>query len=75
MSITYQDVVDAIDARILATLQDDLTTLDDLHNETLDGLKVDRNTTLAELRQLRSYYAALTTTQSGPVETHVVELD
>jgi hypothetical protein len=74
MSIDYQDVVDAIDARILAVLQNDLTTLSDLHNKRLDGLQIDRNTTLAELRKLRSYYASLTTTQSGTVETHVVDM-
>lgn len=78
MAVTYQDIVDAIDARILAVLQNDLTTLSDLHNKSLDGLRIDRNTTLSELRQLRSYYAGLSVMQSSvgsSVETEVVDLE
>lgn len=72
MATAAQDIVDAIDAAILAKV--DGVAWDDLMDRRMGQLDVTQSTTMRELTALREYYFRQVNAESGGGEETIVYL-
>lgn len=72
MATAAQDIVDAIDALVLAKMN--ATTWDGLIDRRLGDLGITQSTTMRELIGLRKYYQQQVSAESGGTEEQTVLL-
>jgi len=72
MSVSAQDIVDAIDAAIYAKMNG--VAWDDLTDRRLGELSITQSATMRELLELRRYYLRQVSAESGGTEETVVLL-